>query len=114
MSVRNVKVLKAMLHRCQRIMEISKGNGWAEDETRTEAVVFNFAQLGELAKVLEDSFTSAHTEIPWHQIRGLRNRIVHDYESIRLRELQITAERDIPTLYEKLKTLLALEEEGTE
>lgn len=38
-------------------------------------------------------------------------RVVHDYESIRLRELQITAERDIPILYEKIKTLLALETE---
>ncbi len=111
MSARNVKVLKAMLHRCRRIMEIVNAENWMEYETLTEAVVFNFAQLGELAKVLEDGFTVLYSDIPWHQIRGLRNRIVHDYESIRLREVQITAERDIPILYEKIKTLLALETE---
>ncbi len=38
-------------------------------------------------------------------------RVVYDYESIRLRELQITAERDIPILYQKMKTLLVSETE---
>jgi uncharacterized protein with HEPN domain len=44
-----------------------------------DAVVFNLLQVGELANNhLTDSFKGKHNYIPWINIYGLRNRIVHD------------------------------------
>ncbi len=55
------------------------------DTKLAEACVFNLSQRGELCKVVEDDFAAAHPEIPWREMYGLRNRIVHDYEGVNLR-----------------------------
>ena len=52
-----------------------------EDKMRVEACVFNLMQIGELAKEsLSEEIKSQITTIPWKQIYGMRNRIVHGYE----------------------------------
>lgn len=40
------------------------------------------SQLGELAGKIDNEYRMIHREIPWSQIYGLRNRIVHDYEGV--------------------------------
>lgn len=48
-----------------------------------DAVIFNLLQIGELAKSkLSDSFKKTHSDIPWNDVYGFRNRLVHDYENI--------------------------------
>jgi uncharacterized protein with HEPN domain len=45
-------------------------------------VVRNLEILGEAAKQLSAEFKTRYPAIPWSQIAGLRNRIVHDYAGI--------------------------------
>ena len=52
-----------------------------------EACVFNLSQISELASKLDDDFVNKYPEIPWLKMRGLRNRIVHDYEGVNLKSL---------------------------
>jgi uncharacterized protein with HEPN domain len=54
------------------------------DEKTVDAVVRNLEVIGEAVKQLPDDFKSAHTSVPWAQIAGLRNRIVHDYAGVDL------------------------------
>ncbi len=42
----------------------------------------NFEIIGEAANRLPEDFKNEHIEIDWHKIRGLRNRIVHNYFGI--------------------------------
>ena len=49
------------------------------DERTVDAVVRNLEIIGEAVRRLPDDFKQAHADIPWPQIAGLRNRIVHDY-----------------------------------
>ncbi len=49
-----------------------------------EACVFNLGQIGELSHAVDDAFIEAHPAIPWAEMYGLRNRIVHDYEGVNL------------------------------
>ena len=44
---------------------------------RVEATVFNLMQIGELAKASLSDAAKAAPGIPWKQIYGLRNRVVH-------------------------------------
>ena len=54
------------------------------DTKAVDACVFNLLQMGELAGRLDEGFRNAHVDIPWFKIRGLRNKIAHDYEGVRL------------------------------
>lgn len=49
------------------------------DERTTDAVVRNLEIIGEAVRWLPEDFKTTHAAVPWSQIAGLRNRIVHDY-----------------------------------
>ena len=69
-----------------------------------EACIFNVLQVGELAaKVIEYHLDQEHPEMMWRQMRGMRNRIVHDYEGIRLGIVWDTIQHDFPDLLRKLQ-----------
>jgi len=44
-----------------------------------DAVVRNFEIIGEAANRIDPDFKLSNPQIEWSRIRGLRNRIVHDY-----------------------------------
>jgi uncharacterized protein with HEPN domain len=48
------------------------------DEKTIDAVVRNLEIIGEAAKQLQADFKARHRAVPWTQIAGLRNRIVHE------------------------------------
>ncbi len=50
----------------------------ADDKT-IDAVVRNLEIIGEAANKIDNSFKIKNPQIDWNRIRGLRNRIVHDY-----------------------------------
>lgn len=70
-----------------KILHYSDGmnsNTFLSDTKLVEACVFNLLQIGELAHRFDEDYTQNHTDIPWRKIRGLRNRLVHDYEGVNL------------------------------
>ena len=72
------------------------------DTKIVEACVFNLLQMGELTEKMSREFRDVHFDIPWHKIRGLRNRIVHDYEGVRLEIIWDIVKDDLPILREQL------------
>lgn len=75
------------------------------DTKLVEACVFNLSQLDELCRFAEDTFIQAHPEIPWHEMYGLRNRIVHDYEGVNFRLGWEIISEDMPKLRHNLQKL---------
>ena len=60
-------------------------------------------QIGELAKDLSSEFISETTdEIPWNQIKGMRNRFAHGYGKMDFEKIYNTAIKDIPKLHKFL------------
>ena len=75
---------------------------FSNDTMLVEACVFNLSQIGELVRHLDDEFIEQHSHIPWAQMRGLRNRIIHDYEGVNLVLVWDIIKYDIPELREEL------------
>lgn len=98
-------VIGKMVVYCDKLITYCEGydyNTFSADTKLVEACVFNLSQLGELCRVLDRDFTEAHAEIPWKEMYGLRNRIVHDYEGVNLKLVWEIISEDIP----ELKTML--------
>ncbi len=73
----------------------------AEDNYQTRDVCcFYILQIGELTRGLSDPFKEVHSEIPWKQIRGMRNVVVHKYGEIDLDTLWDVLMNDIPMLHD--------------
>lgn len=54
---------------------------------------------------LDEEFEENNPQIPWRQLYGLRNRIVHDYEGVNLKLVWEIIECDLPGLKKKLLEL---------
>lgn len=67
--------------------------------------------VGEAASRISSDQRSAHPEIPWSGIIGMRNRLVHGYFSINLERVWETVRRDIPRLVSQIESLAPPEEE---
>lgn len=63
-------------------------------------------QIGEISNLVPEDFKKKHTEIPWAEMRGLRNVEAHDYDNLDLTAIWKTIEKDIPDLEEKLNKVL--------
>ena len=50
-----------------------------------------------------------YSNIEWNMIKGLRNRIVHDYEGILLKNIWYVIENDLVELKENIKTIIGSE-----
>lgn len=74
-------------------------NEFQADSMRVDACVFNLMQIGELAKIsLTDEFKETVTTIPWKQLYGMRNRIVHGYSGVDMSIIWDTVHKDLPFL----------------
>ena len=72
------------------------------NELLLDSMSFRLIQIQENAKKLTDVFKLAHQTIPWIDIAGLRNRIVHDYGNVDLEILFSTLTEDVPWLIREL------------
>jgi uncharacterized protein with HEPN domain len=75
-------LIEDMLAAARKIERYTDGmdqEQFRRDEKTVDAVVRNLEILGEAARQLPEDFIARHPDVPWRQIAGLRNRIVHEY-----------------------------------
>lgn len=109
LGVKDKGILLQIIKRCNRVIEkvsnISETDFSLNDDIK-EVVCFNLFQIGELANGLSVGFLKEYNKIPWKQIIGMRNRIVHGYDTINLEIVWNTANDSILELKEYCKEIL--------
>jgi uncharacterized protein with HEPN domain len=63
-----------------------------------DAVIRNFEIIGEATKRLSSGVKQGNTDIPWRQMAGFRDVLIHDYLSVDMAEVWSVVERDLPTI----------------
>ncbi len=79
---------------------------FVKDDRSIRAVEMNFIIIGESAGRVPTEIEEASPEIPWVLMRGMRNRIVHDYFQVDEKLMWDTIQSDLPPLIPLLKKLL--------
>jgi len=77
-----------------------------EDRKTIDAVVYRFVVLGEAASALPDDVRGRQADVPWDEIRGLRNVVVHEYTGVRIDTVWQTICEDLPPLVPLLEAML--------
>jgi len=102
-----LKILKHADHAVKYASAHQTMDSFEADDMCVEATVFNLMQIGELAKnSLSDELKNQIKSIPWNQIYGLRNRIVHGYEGVNLSIVWDTVNDDLPQLAKEIRKAL--------
>ena len=101
--------LKKMTEYIEKAIKYSKGYSFEEfskDEKTIDATIFAISQIGELVKNITNETMKKYSNIEWNMIKGLRNRIVHDYEGISLKNIWYVLNNDILELKENIKNII--------
>jgi len=78
-----------------------------EHDLRTQsAVLHQLAIVGEAVKRLSEAFRLAHPGIPWKEIAGMRDHLVHAYDAVDIDEVWMVVTRDLPALLQQIEPLL--------
>ena len=76
------------------------------NEMVQDAVIRNIEIIGEAAKQISNQFRDQYTDIPWKEITGMRDRLIHGYAGVDLSLVWDTVENDLPGLQNQIKSLL--------
>lgn len=62
--------------------------------------------IGEAANKITPDFKNKHKEIPWRDIVGMRNVLIHEYFDIDETEVWKTIKKDLPALKKLIKKII--------
>lgn len=75
------------------------------DRKTQYAVLQAFEILGEASNRLSRQYRAAHPDIPWRRMIDFRNKLIHHYFGISMRQVWDTIDENIPDLLKKLDQL---------
>ena len=85
------------------------------DRKTQKAVIRELQELAESTQRLSVSLKERHSTVPWNDISGFRNVLVHDYLGLNLDRIWSIIERDLPSLRSVVEEMLReLEQDGHE
>ena len=84
--------------------DISK-NDFEKNEMIQDAVIRNIEIIGEATKNISKNLKSTYHEIPWREMAGMRDKLIHDYMGVDVDVIWRTIETDIPYLEALLKKI---------
>lgn len=83
-----------------------------EDMKTQSAVIRQQEIIGEATKQLSPEFRNTHSSIPWREIAGMRDILIHAYKSVRADRVWGVVQHDIPALISYIEPLLSEESSG--
>jgi len=105
----NLVYIEDILGAIEKISEYTLGtekDGFLANGMIVDAVVRNLEIVGEAASKLTVSFREAHSSVEWRKMIGMRNRIIHSYDTVDPEIVWDVVRHDLPELKVRLKEIL--------
>ncbi len=77
-----------------------------KDAKTTFAVIRAFEIMGEAVRKIPSSVRRKHKDIPWKEMAGMRNKLIHEYFGIKPRVVWKTIKQDLPKIKPYLQDIL--------
>jgi len=102
-------IAEAIDHIASYLEDITEYIDFEGDPRTRDAVVRNLEIIGEAAtriRVMDPDYPARHPELPWIEMRRMRNKMIHGYFDIDWEVVWQTARDDLPPLRRLIDTLL--------
>jgi uncharacterized protein with HEPN domain len=106
---RDEAYLLDILVAARKVLGFTKGVTWEEfqrSDLLQNAVMRPLEIIGEVARKISQETKDSHPEIPWNDMIGMRNRLIHEYFRINLQTVWDTLQNDIPRLVTLVEPLV--------
>jgi uncharacterized protein with HEPN domain len=107
--------IRHMLSAAEKALSFTQGRLRSDldrDDQLALATVRLIEIIGEAAAKISPETREAHPEVPWNDIVGTRNRLIHGYEDVDLNIVWQIVKEDVPELLRKLQNIVG--EKGTQ
>jgi uncharacterized protein with HEPN domain len=84
----------------------SDREGFFSDRMRQDATLRKLEVIGQAVKNLSEGTKSRQPDIPWKQIAGMRDKVIHDYFGINLEIVWAVVQKELPKLSAATAALL--------
>ncbi len=105
-----LKHIVEAIDRATRYIEpLANAAALQQNEQVQDAVVRNLEIIGEAANRIlnaDPGFVAAHPELPWAEMRGMRNKMIHEYFDVDWQVVWGTIKGDLPRLRQQVDELL--------
>jgi uncharacterized protein with HEPN domain len=104
-DVADAKTLAHLVEACRKIEIFIDGmseSDLGENSLLESSVCWQLVILGKATRLVSLLLQGRNPQIPWASIRGMRNRLVHNFDRIDLTEVWRAASRDVPVLLRQL------------
>jgi uncharacterized protein with HEPN domain len=102
-------IAEAITHATGYLQHIDNFAAFEDDQRNQDAVVRNVEIIGEAANKIQKlapDFIAEHPELPWAQMRAMRNLVIHEYFFLDLKIVSSTVKDDLPQVKKKVDDLL--------
>lgn len=100
--------VRDILEACARIVKCTTGltaDLFASDDVRVRAVLYDFAVIGEAAKGVSTTLRTRHADVPWSEMAGMRDVVIHQYFGIDAAIVWRAATVSVPMVAARLASL---------
>lgn len=97
-------IVEAMINAIEFVKNMDYED-FSEDTKTVYAVIRAIEIMGEAVKNIPVGFREKYPQIPWNEIAGMRNKVIHAYFVVSLERIWETIKRDIPVskpVFEKI------------
>lgn len=91
-----------------KIERFTKGKterDFLSDDLLQDAVIRNLEVIGEAVTKLSPDLKGRHPDVPWGEIAGMRNRLVHAYMTVNLEIVWNTVQKVLPVFLARISGL---------
>ncbi len=109
MKRNNLIYIKDILENMENIEKFSKDINYEQfikDKKINYAVVRCIEIIGEAAKNVSKEIRSKYPHVPWKEMAGMRDKVIHFYFGVNLEKVWLVVTRDIPKLKPEIQKIL--------
>ena len=105
-KIRITDILECIQHITAYTQDMTQSE-FQKDQKTIDAVLRNLEIIGEAARHVPETVTKKYPDIPWEEMRAIRNIVVHEYFGVDLNIIWHTTQVNLPSIVNKLEEILS-------
>lgn len=108
-------IAQAIQRAMEYIERLGSVSAFRQSQRDQDAVIRNIEIIGEAARQIQQlapEFVTAHPELPWIEMRGMRNKMIHNYFDVDVNVVWKTVKDNLPQLKQQIEGLLNEQRDG--